>query len=195
MTHEGRMIHLVGPGGAGKSTVAPLLAALLGLPSYDLDAHFAAAHGDVDAFIAAHGYRAYAAANVATYRALATECTGVVALSSGFMVYPADVAPGYAALRARIAAAPTTVVLLPALELEACVAVTVRRQVRRGAGGSTAARAEAKTRERFSSYLALPAPKVPTDRPPAAVAAAVAALLGAGAAPLAPARHRADRWG
>lgn len=173
------MIHLIGPGGAGKSTIAPLLAARLGVSWADLDARFTAAHGCVDAFLAAHGYRAYAAANVTTFLALASggESFGVVALSSGFMTYAPDVHPQYAALRDAIAAAPTTVVLLPALDLEACVAETVRRQVRRGPGRMSAERAEAKIRERFGRYLALPAPKVATAGPPGSVAAAVATLL------------------
>ena len=172
------MIHLVGPGGAGKSTVAPLLAAQLGVPCADLDARFTAAHGCVDAFLATRGYRAYAAANVAAYLNLvAAGRVGVAALSSGFMTYPPDVHPRYPALRDAIAAAPTTVVLLPALELEACVAETVRRQVGRGVGRMSAERAEMKIRERFARYGALPAPKVATMRPPGEVAAAIAALL------------------
>ena len=182
------VVHLIGPGGAGKSTIAPLLAARLGVPWADLDARFTAAHGCVDTFLAAHGYRAYAAANVAAYLALAAaadglagrdgrEAVGVIALSSGFMTYPADVHPQYAALREGIVAAPTTVVLLPALELEACVAETVRRQVSRGPGRMSAERAEAKIRERFGRYLALPAPKVVTAGPPGSVAAAIATLL------------------
>ena len=188
------MIHLAGPGGAGKSTVAPLLAAMLGVPAYDLDARFTAAHGSVDVFIATHGYRAYAAANVRAYLALAGAArAGVCALSSGFMVYPPDVEPRYAGLRAALAASPTTVVLLPALELEACVAETVRRQVSRAAGRSTPEHAEAKIRARFIAYSALPGPKVATARPPALVAAEVAALLGVAVGPLAPERHPTDR--
>ena len=173
------MVHLIGPGGAGKSTVAPLLAAHLGTSAADLDARFTAAHGCVDAYLAAHGYHAYAAANVAVYLDLVAsgDSIGVAALSSGFMTYPPDVHPRYVALRDALATAPTTVVLLPALELEACVAETVRRQVHRRAGRMSAERAEAKIRERFARYLALPAPKAATARPPGEVAVAIAALI------------------
>ena len=124
-------MHVVGPGGAGKSTVAPMVAAALGVPCYDLDAHFTYAHGSIDAYLGTHGYLAYAAANVRSYLELSTKPAGVAALSSGFMVYPLDITPEYASLRTALAAAPTTVVMLPALELEACVVETVRRQVRR----------------------------------------------------------------
>ena len=173
------MIHVVGPGGAGKSTVAPLVAAALGAPCYDLDAHFTVTHGSVNAYIATHGYRSYAAANVRSYRVLSKMRAGVAALSSGFMVYPADITPEYSSLRAALAVAPTTVVLLPALELEACVAETVQRQVSRGHGRTSAAHAEAKIRERFGHYLGLPARKVASDGPPNVVAAEIVELVRA----------------
>ena len=60
------MIHLIGPAGAGKSTVAPHVAMLLGAPVFDLDRAFETVHGDIDQFIHARGYAAYAAANVET---------------------------------------------------------------------------------------------------------------------------------
>jgi shikimate kinase len=44
-------VHLAGPGGAGKSTVGPLLAALLACEFVDLDRAFEAAHGNIDTFI------------------------------------------------------------------------------------------------------------------------------------------------
>lgn len=95
------MIHLIGPGGAGKSTVAPHVATLLGCPALDLDRAFEAAHGDIDHYIQAHGYVAYAAANVATYLANRSRPSAVFALSSGFMVYPETCTPVYESFNRR----------------------------------------------------------------------------------------------
>src|SRR5919202_4649449 len=90
------MIHLVGPGGSGKSTVGAALATRLRCPLYDLDRVFERRRADIDDFIERHGYEAYARENVAVYLELAPRLPGsVVALSSGFMVYPASVHPAY----------------------------------------------------------------------------------------------------
>ena len=108
------MIQLIGPGGAGKSTTGPLLARRLSLPFRDLDMEFVARFGGIDEFISAHGYHAYARANVGAYASVARDAPeGVLALSSGFMTYPVDVRPDYAAIRYDIAESPTTFVLLP----------------------------------------------------------------------------------
>jgi shikimate kinase len=169
------MIHLIGPGGAGKTVVGPLVAQRLGVAFHDLDAVFARRFGDIDAFIAARGYPAYARANVQAY--LGVEADGVIAASSGFMTYPAAVHPRYAAVRDAIGRSPTTFVLLPSLDLETCVAETVRRQLARPHTRRTAAREEAVIRERFGLYLAVPAPRVETLRPPPHVAAEIVARL------------------
>jgi shikimate kinase len=191
------MIQLVGPGGAGKSTVGAALAALLDCPFHDLDREFERRRADIDAFIGAHGHHAYARENVAVYLELAPHTSGaVLALSSGFMVYPLSVHPAYTALREAIARSHTTVVLLPSLDRETCVAETVRRQLGRPFGHRGAAREEAVIRERFGRYLALPAPKVETMRPPNEVAAAIRARLAADAADAPSAERRnADHRG
>lgn len=174
------MIQLVGPGGAGKSTVGAALALRLGCPFHDLDREFERRRADIDGFIGAHGYAAYARENVAVYLELVPHLRGaVLALSSGFMVYPASVHPAYAEVTAAIAGSPTTVVLLPSLDRETCVAETVRRQLGRPLCRRDAAREEAVIRERFGRYVALPAPKVETMRPPHEVAAAIHARLAA----------------
>jgi len=46
------MIRLIGPGGAGKSTIGALLAERLDVPFVDLDRHFAARIGDISEYIA-----------------------------------------------------------------------------------------------------------------------------------------------
>jgi shikimate kinase len=185
------MIQLVGPGGAGKSSVGAVLARRLGCPFHDLDREFERRRADVDAFIHAHGYAAYARENVAVYLELISHVRGpVLALSSGFMTYPATVHPAYDEVRAAIARSPTTVVLLPSLDRETCVAETVRRQLGRPLCRRDAAAEEAVIRARFGRYLALPAPKVETMRPVDAVAAAIQARLAAVAPEPAPAGRR-----
>lgn len=174
------LIQLVGPGGAGKSTVGAALAARLGCRFCDLDREFERRRADVDAYIGAHGYEAYARENVAVYLELAPHASdAVLALSSGFMVYPPAVHPGYAALRDAIARGPATVVLLPSLDRETCVAEIVRRQFGRPFGRRDPTREEAVIRERFDRYASLPAMKVETTCPAHQVAEAIHARLAA----------------
>lgn len=187
------MIQLIGPGGAGKSTVGAALAARLRCPFRDLDREFERRRAGIDACIDAHGYEAYARANVRVYLELAPHLPGsVLALSSGFMVYPPSVHPAAAALTEAIARSRTTVVLLPSLDREACVAETVRRQLGRPFARRGAAREEAVIRDRFDRYMALPAIKVETMRPAPEVVTAVLARLAAEAPEALPAAWRTD---
>jgi shikimate kinase len=182
------MIQLIGPGGAGKSTVGAVLALRLGCPFHDLDREFERRRADIDAFIQVHGYAAYARENVAVYLELIAHLRGaVLALSSGFMVYPASVHPAYTEVRAAISRSHATVVLLPSFDRETCVAETVRRQLVRPLCRRDAAAEEAVIRKRFGPYLALPAPTVETMRPPNDVAAAIHARLTADAPEVLPA--------
>jgi shikimate kinase len=175
------MIHLVGPGAAGKSTVGAALASRLHLSFLDLDVKFRERAGDISRYLARHGYQEYARENVETYRSCmaAADRGGVVALSSGFMTYPERFHPAYHALRAEIASSTSTFVLLPSLDPEVCVAETVRRQVTRPFGRSRETE-EAVIRERYSIYMALPASKIETMRPVDEVVQAIASGLAAG---------------
>lgn len=174
------MIQLVGPGGAGKTTAGAALAERLGVSFVDLDVEFAAGNGDISAYIDTHGYEAYAARNVTLYSALTGERgrLHVVALSSGFMTYGDDVHTGYARWRQRIASSQSTFVLLPSLDLEVCVAETVRRQLLRPFA-RVAEREEQVIRTRFATYASLPARKVETMRPVDAVVAELLNLVAA----------------
>ena len=172
------MIRLIGPGGAGKSTAGAVLARLLALPFLDLDRSFAEVHGDIDRFIASHGYLAYARENVEIYRSLIhNQHDGILALSSGFMTYSPAMHPHYADLRRDIEQSTTTFVLLPSLDLETCVAEIVRRQLGRPFSRRTASREEGVIRDRFDTYLSLSAHKIETMRLPAEVAAEILARL------------------
>lgn len=156
------VIHLIGPGGAGKSTVGRSLAKRLGIAFIDLDDEFRDRAGDISAYLAAHGYEAYAAENVRAYLETSVNREAVFALSSGFMTYPGDVHPAYRELRSSLATSATTFVLLPSLDIESCVRETVRRQLARPFARS-AAREENVIRERFVLYSRLPARKVETS--------------------------------
>src|SRR6185437_10431442 len=168
------MIHLVGPGGAGKSTVAPQVAALLRCPVLDLDRLFEAERGNIDSYIQAHGYAAYARANVDLYLANRSGRSGVFALSSGFITYSQTVHPAVAEIHRELVAAPTTVLLLPSLDDEICVSEIVRRQrARPFAIHRSAAREEAVIRERLAVYRRLPTRVVTTMQPVMTVARAI----------------------
>jgi shikimate kinase len=169
-------VRLVGPGGAGKSTIGALLAEHLEIGFVDLDRRVAGRLGDISEYIWRHGYDAYARENVETYRSLRGEIrSGVVALSSGFMTYARDIHPDYPDVCRALEQHPHTFVLLPSFDREVCVAETVRRQITRPFGRSSA-REEAVIRERFELYMSLPVRKIETMRP---VAAAVAEIVSA----------------
>ena len=171
------MILIVGPGGAGKSTVGSELAPRLDIPFIDLDLEFMERVGDISHHIDHRGYHSYASENVRLCLSiLATPGHAVIALSSGFMAYPEGVHPAYPALRSEICNSPTTFVLLPSLDLEECVGEIVRRQVARPIGRSPE-REEAVIRDRYAIYMAVPARKIETMRPVTEIVEQVIAQL------------------
>jgi shikimate kinase len=174
------VVQLIGPGGAGKTTIAARLANQLGVDFIDLDRAFTERFADISDYIGAWGYANYARQNVETYCAQLREQprSFVIALSSGFMTYPPGVHPCYPAVRAAITRNPTTFVLIPSLDIERCVEETVRRQVARPFG-RTATREAAVIRERFGAYVSLPVRKVETQRPIDAVVGELAATVNA----------------
>jgi shikimate kinase len=159
-------VALVGPGGAGKSTVGAFVAHRLGWPFVDLDRLFSDRCGDIGAFIRHRGYDTYARENVEVCVSLLAGNRGrfVAALSSGFMTYARDVHPEYARLRRQIEASATTVVLIPSLDRDRCIAETVRRQLARPFARSPE-REEAVIRERFPVYVGLRVRTIETMRP------------------------------
>jgi len=171
-------IRLVGPGGAGKSTIGAFLAERLEVAFVDLDRHLAAGLGDISEYIGQYGYDAYARQNVETYCSLFRGGIrpGVVALSSGFMTYALDIHPEYSRVLREIEHSPYTFALLPSVDLDVCVAETVRRQIARPFGRSSA-KEEAVIRARFEIYIAMPVRKIETMRPIAAAVDEIVAAL------------------
>ena len=92
------------------------------------------------------------------------------------MTYRHDVHPGYPGLRERIASSPLTFVLLPSLDLETCVAETVRRQLKRSFARSPKCE-ERVIRTRYPIYASLSAQKIETMRPVAVVVAELLAVI------------------
>ena len=181
-------ITLIGPGGAGKSTVALLLAERLRIRAVDLDRLFAERAGDISEYIKRFGYDVYARQNVETYRLTLQEGTDgtVVALSSGITTYSQDIHPDYPRLRRDIEQSPTTLVLIPSLDREICVAETVRRQLARPFARSLAAE-DAVIRARFPLYVGLPPRKVETMKPLSLIADEICKLM-----PRIPDSHRSQ---
>jgi shikimate kinase len=163
-------IALIGPGGAGKTTIGALVAERLGIEFVDLDRCFTDRIGDISEYLDHFGYEAYARENVETYCSLSRNVTAsrVLALSSGFMTYPRNVHPEYAQRRMELEHSPSTFVLVPSLDPERCVAETVRRQLTRPFRRSSSGE-EAVIRERLPIYVGLLARKIETMRPLAAV--------------------------
>ncbi len=175
-----RMIRLVGPGGAGKTTIGAALAERLCVPCVDLDAEFAVRHGNISTYLDAHGYEAYAEQNIGLYVDLVGGAVrpDIVALSSGFMTYRDRIHPDYLAVRQQVASSPLTFVLLPSLDVEVCVGEIVRRQLRRPFA-RTAEGEQHVIRTRFPIYNSLPARKVETMRPVDVVVAELLTMIAA----------------
>jgi shikimate kinase len=133
MKTQNLAITVIGPGGAGKSTVGALLAQRLGVAFVDLDRRFVDRAEDISEYISRFGLGAYARANVETYCSLLCERSDrrVTALSSGFMTYRRNIHSEYARLRRNVEQSPITFVVIPSLNRELCVAETVRRQIAR----------------------------------------------------------------
>lgn len=152
-----RLLHLIGPGGAGKTTVGAMLADKLGWQFIDLDERFMAQQGDISLFIQHHGYQRYARCNVELYATLKSSLLhcAVFVLSSGFMTYDQNQLPTYPDLFRTIEHDPLTALLLPSFELEECVEIVVKRQLSRPWLADNGPQEERKIRQRFATLRGL----------------------------------------
>ncbi|WP_346778829.1 shikimate kinase [Burkholderia sp. Ac-20344] len=166
-------VHLIGPGGAGKTTVGAIVAARLNWRFADVDQCFLAAHGNIADFIRDRGYVEYATQNVRLYEQLRQRMSAptIWAMSSGFMLYPDDVAPAYPALRRCIEKDRFTALLLPSFDLERCAKRVVERQMARPYLSANEADEMRKIRDRFPAFMRLNCKRFASDGTPEHVAA------------------------
>jgi shikimate kinase len=169
------ILHLVGPGGSGKTSVGPLLGSLLNWQFLDLDAEFMRSEGDIAHCIGTHGYEGYARRNLSVYLALkqTVSVPTVRALSSGLLTYGADIDPRYAGVRRDIEESPLTALLLPSFELESCVDIIVKRQLARPYLAGNSVREEQRIRERFPLFIALQCTRFRSDTSPMRLASEI----------------------
>lgn len=145
-------IFLVGPGGAGKSTVGKILANKLGVACIDLDKQFMTSVGHISQYITREGYLAYKKANSELAHQLlrAAPESYVFVASSGFLVHEE--------YRARhlslLAENGLLVLLMPSENRTECEEIIVKRQLNRGFGLDEDNERK-KIRERFVLYQKL----------------------------------------
>jgi shikimate kinase len=163
------LIHLIGPGGAGKSTTGPALAKRLSYRFIDLDQEYLKG-SLIEQDIENYGYEYYVSKNVELYLSLkSTEGPTVMATSSGFMTYDASIHPQIRQIHQDILDCPRTVLLLPSFDEEKCVKETVRRQATKVHEDRDPHIQRARIVERFPVYVQMGSIKVSTDVPVATV--------------------------
>ncbi|MCH4904899.1 shikimate kinase [Cylindrospermopsis raciborskii CHAB3438] len=171
-----KTILLIGPGGAGKSTVGSVLAPLLDRRLIDLDQEFLRLVGNIGEFIRQSGYPAYKAQNSLLAKNIVSETTEgcVLVASSGFLAN--DNPESALSTNRSILVSSYSVCLLPSRDLEEAVHIVVERQLTRPFT-SGRSREEARIRERYPVYAGLGDLIVFSAAPPPDIARAIAARL------------------
>jgi shikimate kinase len=149
-----RILLLIGPGGAGKSSLGSELAPLLNRRLVDLDHEFCRRVEDITTFMRRVGYERYKVENSALAAKIAAEavCPTLLVASSGFLTNDNP----KAALEANrsLLGACYSVCLLPSRQLERAVSVVLERQLARPFARAKV-REEAAIRQRYGVYSLL----------------------------------------
>lgn len=168
------LIYLIGPGGAGKTTLAKQFSKDFGAIYYDLDEHFMLNLGNISQFINTYGYKEYAIQNIELYQNLVKNIDhnliNIVVCSSGFMTYPNELTTNYHQIKTHIEDHYLTFLVLPSFELEICVKEIVNRQLQRKYLNGSATSEEHKIRNRFPLYINLKCQKILTNEAPSKIA-------------------------
>lgn len=162
-----KIIHIIGPGAAGKSTTGRNLAHRLSYHFVDLDEEYLKSLGDISDDVEQRGYEYYVAQNIGLYFKLIADLDvpAVFVLSSGFMTYNELIDSRTQATIERINIDRDTVLLLPSFNLEECVQETIKRQLARSYTSNNPSEHEAVIRKRFPIYNAMGSIRVETNQP------------------------------
>lgn len=178
-------IIIIGPGGVGKTTVAPLVASRLERNLVDLDQEFCDRIENIGVYIDEKGYLPYVEANCALFADILGEVRdkpSVLPVSSGFLATdsPRDIHEA----NLRRCREGISVLLLPSPDVEESTDIVTERLVRRyGEFGlafktsdeeaSFRAQSAETFRQRFDEYLALDFPVVFSVQAPEAIASLI----------------------
>lgn len=161
------IIHFIGLGGSGKTTVAKLLSKKLDIQCFDLDEYFIDNRGDISFFINQYGYDVYAKCNVELYMQLKQSIEqnklAILVCSSGFMTYRNDIASEYLKIIQEIENDDYTFLLMPAFDLNECCKIIIKRQLSRSYLNTTAEKEELKFNKRFAIYNNMNCRKILTN--------------------------------
>lgn len=150
----GQILLIIGPGGAGKSTVGAKVAPLLKRRLIDLDHEFRQRLGDIGVFIRDEGYVRYKLQNSTLAADLLREVVEptLFVSSSGFLT--PDNPPAALEVNRALVDASYSICLLPSRNVERTVNVIVERQMARPFARDQA-REEATIRARYLIYEGL----------------------------------------
>lgn len=170
-------LFIIGPGGAGKSTVAKHLSSIINYPLLDLDVEFCYTYCDITDYIKSNGYSVYCQKNSELLRNIVNISTqsSLFVLSSGFMVYEnyPELAKSNVDYVHRYG---KTIRLLPSSNKKIAMKLIIERQSMRPfyRGYSK----EKNTIDgRFDTYLAMGDYKFETNQPPETIASYIASKL------------------
>jgi shikimate kinase len=171
-----RAVALIGPGGAGKSSLGRALAPMLNQRLIDLDRAFGYRVGEIGRFIENEGYEAYKTCNSALAAQIMSEIVdpAVFVTSSGFLTSD-NPAPALAANRALVQNC-FSICLLPSRDLGLALGIVVERQLGRPFARNRADE-ECTIRRRYPEYAQLGDLRVFSTSSPKKTAEAVALRL------------------
>ena len=158
------LIHIIGPGASGKSTLGAALADKINFDFIDLDYEYP--ENEINSDIQDRGYEYYVYRNIENYLNLKlTNCNTVLATSSGFMTYDSTIHPEIKTIHESILSEKTTILVLPSFDREVCISEITKRQMERVFNSNSRSEHRQKIIERFNIYRNMGHVKVATDKP------------------------------